>query len=341
MPKIIRSVFELNFVLLDFMQSTKKISFIIKVLIIAITFWFLYQKVFASESFSDITVWFLNVFDTKSSMPLVLVVVLMIINWSLEAIKWRYLIQKLQKISFFLALKAVFLGVTVSIFTPNRIGEFGGRVFCLNHDNRIKGVLLTILGNFSQLLATMIFGLLASVYFVYTYADLMPIDSDFLFYVLSIVFIAACLFFIYCFLNSSILTVFFKRFKFLRKYEEYLDVFSYFSKTELMKVLFFSIFRFLVFTTQFYILIQFFIDDLTYLQSATMSSLTFLSMSIIPTIALTEIGVRGSVAVYFFGLFSANSLGIMTAAFSLWAVNLVIPAIIGLFFVFSLKFFRS
>jgi hypothetical protein len=72
-----------------------------------------------------------------------------------------------------------------------------------------------------------------------------------------------------------------------------------------------------------------------------MSALTFLSMSVIPTIALTEIGVRGSVAIYFFGFLSENVIGIMTAAFTLWIINLVIPALIGTLFVYQLKFFRK
>ena len=323
------------------MQSTKKISFIIKILIIAVTFWFLYEKVFASENFSDVTAWFLNVFETKNSFPLVLVCFMMLVNWSLEAVKWKFLIQKLQKVSFWLAFKAVFLGVTVSIFTPNRVGEFGGRVFCLEHDNRIKGILVTVLGNFSQLLATMVFGALACIYFLFAYPSLIPVEGDIFFYTSLTLLFAVTFFLIYCFLNTSILTSFFKRFKFLRKFEQYLDVFTFYSKLELFSVMLLSMLRFLIFTIQFYILIQFFIEDLTFLQSATMSSLTFLTMSIIPTIALTELGVRGSVAVYFFGLFSTNSLGIMTASFALWAINLVLPAIIGLFFVFSLKFFRS
>ena len=63
-------------------------------------------------------------------------------------------------------------------------------------------------------------------------------------------------------------------------------------------------------------------------------------ISIIPTIAISEIGVRGSVAVYLFGLISANALGILSATFVLWLINLLIPAIIGTFFVFTLNFFR-
>jgi hypothetical protein len=72
-------------------------------------------------------------------------------------------------------------------------------------------------------------------------------------------------------------------------------------------------------------------------------------MAIIPTIALTEIGVRGSVSVflfaYYFSLMGRASidyeLGVASASTALWLVNLVIPAFAGAIFVFSLKFFRK
>jgi hypothetical protein len=72
-------------------------------------------------------------------------------------------------------------------------------------------------------------------------------------------------------------------------------------------------------------------------------------MAIIPTIALTELGIRGSVALYIFGLYSgqvlpvsgANSLGIFAASTLLWTINLGIPALIGTIFVFRLQFFRK
>ena len=85
----------------------------------------------------------------------------MFLNWLLDAVKWKFLIKKEEEVSLWLSIKAVFLGITVSIFTPNRVGEFGGRVFCLEKANRIKAVLITILGNMGQLLATTIFGTLA------------------------------------------------------------------------------------------------------------------------------------------------------------------------------------
>ena len=60
-----------------------------------------------------------------------IVVLMMFINWMLESLKWKFMIRKIEAISFFTSFRAIFSGITVSSFTPNRIGEYGGRVFCL------------------------------------------------------------------------------------------------------------------------------------------------------------------------------------------------------------------
>ena len=323
------------------MQSSKKISLIIKVLIILLTFGFLYKKVFSNEDFSGMKLWFLSILETKNPWKFIVVIFLMLFNWFVEAIKWKYLINKLESVSLWLSIKAIFLGITVSIFTPNRVGEFGGRVFCLEKADRIKSVLLTVIGNVSQLVVTIVFGLLALCYYTFQYESLpFPFLNQYKFLLISFVFLVIG-FVLFMYLNTSFLTFLLRKIPYVKRYQDYIKVFSYFSFNELLNIFYFSFFRYVIFSFQFYLLMCFFDVEITFLQSVTMSSLTFLSMSIIPTIALTEIGVRGSVAVFFFGLLSDNLLGITTAAFSLWAINLVLPAIIGVFFVYNLKFFRS
>ena len=340
-PKMMRSVLVLNFRIIAVMQISKNISFILKLFIVVLALWFIYQKVFANENLSEMYQWFLSTFKEQASWPLVLVLLLMFLNWLLDAVKWKFLIKKEEDVSLWLSIKAVFLGVTVSIFTPNRVGEFGGRVFCLEKANRIKAVLITILGNMGQLLATTIFGTLALVHYIHSYSGFLDGEADYWFFIL--IFIAAIVvsMLIALYLNASWLSSFFMKFKFLRKYEEYSDVFSYYSMWELLYVIFLSSARYAVFSFQFYILLHFFMVDISLLESLTMSSLVFLTISIIPTIALTEIGVRGSIAIYFFGLVSANHIGILTATFALWFTNLVLPALLGTILVYNLKFFRK
>jgi len=77
-------------------------------------------------------------------------------------------------------------------------------------------------------------------------------------------------------------------------------------------------------------------------------AVVFFIMTAIPTVTLAELGVRGSVSLYFIGLYFERfsdltekiNLGILSASSSLWLVNLAIPAILGTFFVYRLRFFR-
>jgi len=340
-PKIMRSVLVLNFRIIVVMQSSKNISLILKIVIVVLALWFLYEKVFANENLSEMYQWFLSTFREQASWPLVLVLLLMFVNWLLDAIKWKYLINKEEEVTLWLSIKAVFLGITVSIFTPNRVGEFGGRVFCLEKADRIKAVLITILGNVAQLLATIIFGTLALVHYIHSYSVFLDGEADYWFFIL--VFIAAIVVctLIALYLNTYWLSSLFMKFKFLRKYQKYSNVFSYYSINELLYIIFLSSARYAVFSLQFYILLLFFQVEVNLLESLTMSSLVFLTISIIPTIALTEIGLRGSIAIYFFGLVSTNHIGILTATFGLWFTNLVLPALLGTVLVYNLKFFRK
>src|SRR3954463_14477474 len=49
-------------------------------------------------------------------------------NWGLEARKWQVLLKPLERLTFFTSFKAILSGVAFSINTPNRIGEYGGRI---------------------------------------------------------------------------------------------------------------------------------------------------------------------------------------------------------------------
>ena len=94
-----------------------------------------------------------------------LVIFLMFVNWGIEAIKWQLLIKHIQQFSFFRSFKSVLSGCSVTMLTPNRVGEYGGRILYVKEDNRIKAISLTIVGSISQLLVTMIMGCFGLFFF--------------------------------------------------------------------------------------------------------------------------------------------------------------------------------
>jgi len=81
-----------------------------------------------------------------------------------------------------------------------------------------------------------------------------------------------------------------------------MDVFSYYSYRELISVILLASIRYFIFTAQFYLLLILFDVPVSYSMAMILVSMTFFVMAVVPTIALTEIGVRGAVATFFFGL---------------------------------------
>lgn len=330
-------------------KINKIYGFIIKTTIIVVAFWFIYRRLFVKDNLDETLRSFEDNFREPNFIKVMLIVaLLMILNWVIETFKWKFLIRKIENVNFFKALVAVLSGITVSIFTPNRIGEYAGRVFILDKADRWEGVLITMLGSMSQLLVTIVAGSIGFVFFTYEYIDL-SIKSEYLIY--GLVLICAILIFtlILLFYNVSFLTRAINKLPGkLKKLRHYGKIFSDYRKWELSLVILLSLTRYLVFMTQFFLLLNVFEATIPYGEAIMMISLIYLVMAAIPTIALTELGIRGSVALYFIGLYfeshnpsAQNDLGIFTASSVLWLINLAIPAILGAIFVFKLKFFRK
>ena len=84
------------------------------------------------------------------SWMLFLVVALVPFNLLLEAMKFRLLLPVEMRPSILLALKRVCAGLSVGLFTPNRVGEYIGRLTGTTANQRIATVAATFLGGIAQ-----------------------------------------------------------------------------------------------------------------------------------------------------------------------------------------------
>jgi hypothetical protein len=84
--------------------------------------------------------------------PLLLVALLLMpVNWGLEQAKWLSLMRAIGvRPDRREALRALLAGISFSIATPNRIGEYAGRVLLLAPEHRWAGALSSILGSACQ-----------------------------------------------------------------------------------------------------------------------------------------------------------------------------------------------
>ena len=325
------------------MLSRKTIGFLLKIGIVAFALFFLYQQLTSKSSVEQFDLDQVLVKLQENYIVVTVVILMMFLNWFLESLKWRFLISKIEKVSIKRSIRAIFSGITVSAFTPNRVGEYGGRVFCLEKADRIKGVLITVIGSMAQLVTTIVFGSIG----ILLLPNLMPeFDSllsniVFAYPIMLFLLILLNVLLVTLFLNASVFSVVLSKIKFLRKFKKYNEVFSFYNSSELLEILLYSVGRYIVFTTQFFILLQVFDVQIGYVDAMILITTMLLVISIIPTIAITEIGIRGSVALFLFGLVSVNAIGILSATFVMWVINLLLPALIGTIFIFSLKFFRK
>ena len=322
------------------MPFKKYLSILIKIVIVFFSFYFIYNELVHHNDVGRISLDSLLDTIINNYSLIFIVVLMMFINWILESLKWKFMIRKIEAISFFTSFRAIFSGITVSSFTPNRIGEYGGRVFCLEKSDRIQAVFITILCSMAQLLTTIIFGsfaffilheqFLEDQYFIVEISRF----SLLVLFVLNILFVLA-------YFNVAFLINFLWKFSFFNFLRQYINVISLFNFKDLLVTFLYSVFRYLVFSIQFLILLHVFNVDISFYDAILSVMLVFFFITLTPTITIAEIGVRGSMALLVFLKFSTNVIGILSSTFLLWIINLIIPAIIGSFFIFSLKFFRK
>jgi uncharacterized membrane protein YbhN (UPF0104 family) len=257
------------------------------------------------------------------------------INWGLEAWKWKILISPLEHISFMKSLKSIFAGVTISIFTPNRVGEFAGRIFFLDKTDKIKASIKSIVGSIIQLSITIIIGL-AAIFFYYSNG-----------YVLSHPILAfeqwnvKLVLIIICALLLCLIFAYLMKKHFSTKLKSYLNLLFETKSSDVFGVLTLSFLRYVIFSIQYYLALHVFNIHLDITIAFMLIAITFLVTSAIPTFAISEIAVRGATAVYFFGVVTNNSTGVIAASLLVWFINLAVPALLGEIFIWKLNFFKN
>ncbi len=251
------------------------------------------------------------------------------LNWYIESMKWRFLIGKIARVKPLQSFKAVISGVAFAIFTPNRIGELAGRIFVLERKDRAKGFFITGVGSLSQMAVTLLCGLIAGVLILIYYPEkILEIGQEALPFI-KVISVLAVLLFMFLFFNLKKVYHFIQGFRFSERFKETLQVISIYTAKELTIAIVFSFTRYVIFLLQFYLLMLFFHSGILFHEAAISIALTYFVSSVIPSFALAEIGVRGSAALFFAGMFVDSGIAILSATVLLWIINLAIPAIIG------------
>jgi len=270
-----------------------------------------------NASFTEIDLLMKTISLKPNFSVLTLLLILMFLNWLIEAAKWKIVLQNLQNISVYTSYKSVLAGVAFGIVTPNRIGELVGRILFIDEEKKISASLLNIICSLLQLLVTLIFGAIAILFFKENWLSQIPLLSLFSIAVLILILIFCLLFLIQ---KNPLLK---------QKITEYLLPFKQINIYKIAIIFGLSIFRYLVFTIQYILILRLFGIELDIVNTIVCVALNFFLITIIPSYALAEIGIRGTVAVSIFSVYGIATLPVVSASLFIWIINLAIPALAG------------
>ena len=321
-------------------RQPRYIALIIKALVAFLFVLLLWYEIFHRENFDDLKAVFLKELRGQNTMWLYLTLFLMPINWATETLKWLPLIKIAEPLSFRQGFKAVLAGVTFSLFMPNRVGEFGGRVLFLRRRNALKGMFTTFVGSWAQQTVLITFGFFGFAYFL---IDLWKVD----FYVLQGVFFMglttiALLFFL--FLNLEVVVPIFKKARFLYRFPRLIksvNVIRQYKRRDLAKTLMWAFVRYAIYSVQYYMMLRFFGIDVPILRGMACIATIYLLQTSIPLPPVVSLLARGEVALKVWGIFDANEISILAATFTLWVINLILPAFIGLILILNANVLKT
>ncbi|WP_375235040.1 lysylphosphatidylglycerol synthase domain-containing protein [Winogradskyella sp.] len=301
---------------------------IIKLSIIVGASYYIYNKLLNNKNlnFYEFTSFLIKIdaFSTKNTVFLLL---LTIFNWFFEILKWRILVSTIKKISFFEALEQSLGGLTASLITPNRIGDYGAKAIYFEKQYRKRIVFLNLMGNVSQMTITTILGIIGVVIFYSTYdldLNYQKILRIFIIIVIVVSFAAFGL----------------QRSRFKIKgfsIEHLIEFIKNLPRRIHISNLGLSFIRYLIFSFQFYFLLQIFGVDIDYKSAMIVISSMYLLASIIPSLAVFDVLIKTSAAVYLFSFLDVDELTILSISTLMWLLNFILPSMFGSYFVLNFK----
>lgn len=282
--------------------------------------------------------------NSWTNWKLWLVVFLMLVNWGIEARKWQLLVKHIQCFSFYRSFKSVLSGCSVTMLTPNRVGEYGGRILYVEDGNRIKAISLTIVGSISQLLVTMMmgcFGLFFLRYFSQYDHTVLSVIPEFWEAIITYLSVGITIILLLFYLRLGWLVRMMEKVPALHKVVKHIRVLDEFNNIQLVQVLSLSFVRYLVFVLQYVLLLQVMQVEIAGWLCFWLMTIFYLVMAVAPTFGFIELPVRVSASWTILKLYTANELGVGAAAMGIWLINLVIPAVIGSLLILSIKIVKE
>src|SRR5690606_16628480 len=244
-----------------------------KVLVIAVTLGYIFYKISYNPSLNFAE--FIETIFARASVSgflFLLFSFLSTADWFFAILKWQTLVSVIEKINFPTAVQQSLASLTVSLATPNRIGEYGAKALFFSTSKRKKILLLNFFSGMAQMLATSFFGLIGLLFFLRNFNVAYSVKT-------------------LCYFGIGVILLFavgyyFKEKELLMKGFSISKTIQFYRRIPFrikFRVILFSVFRYGIFSGMFYGMLLFFGAEIAFLEAmATIFAMYFL-VSVIPT----------------------------------------------------------
>lgn len=299
------------------------------VLVLGMLFWQIYTQ-------SDLVDWWSRLRAAWSVAGhywwFIAALLLMPLNWFLEIAKWRQLLKHSWAISWGAATRAVLAGISMSLTTPNRIGEYGGRALVAPAEQAINIVLTSLVGSICQWVAFVGCGWPALMYWVGQGSGWS--GSTILLLALLIPMVLVGMLWVVRMLWTRYGGMGWGKYqtwwRWLRYHAQGLRRLRY---RQVLIALGLATARFWVYSLQFLFLLWFFNFPLGLWQGLSGIFSIYLIQAGIPLPPGMGVITRSEVAILVWGSEGIDPLVIVSATFSVFMVNLLLPALLGTWFI--------
>ncbi|MGX7685898.1 lysylphosphatidylglycerol synthase transmembrane domain-containing protein [Flectobacillus roseus] len=261
---------------------------------------------------------FLSSWQGTSSYFWIALLVLMVLNWTLESWKWRTLLEHIEPISIAQAFKSVLTGLALGMLLPSGTGDVAGRIIDLK--KKTEGIGAGIVSGIIQTIVTLSFGYVGLVFIVQKFCLNNTLESYLVFGMPTLGLVASILFW------------YSKKLKLIqhKRIQQVLTAIFSLSKKQWVRLFAIGMIRHLVFILQFALLFNWAGVKLPLVDTLAVINSVFLAKTIIPALNfVSDLGVRELSAIYFMRHYAVDVNQVITATFSLWLLNIGIPVLIG------------
>lgn len=315
------------------------LGLVVKVLITCGLLYALHKQVLQSGDFSTLLQEIIGGMTLREYGLLVFATLLMPVNLVLEALKFNLLLNDLphrKALTLRTGLRRVLAGLSVGIMTPNRVGEYAGRMAGALPGERSSIVSATLLGGIAQWIPLLVGGGLAALSF-YTTSTL---QGAWLAPVLwASLLVLTCFGVSYLYLPAAIRLL--TKLPLLARLAERLETQSQFSGSARGGALGFAIARYSIYLTQLSLAFAAFGMDLPAFELVAGTAILLLAQAFIPLPSVVQALARTELAVLIWSAASPNVLGLGAASLFIFVLNLGLPALVGLVIILRTDVKRS